>query len=51
VLEWQRNHSGGNVDEDGIIGALRSQLGLNLERGKGPVKILVIDSAERPQEN
>ena len=52
VLEWHREiNTGANVDEAGIVGALRSRLGLNLERGDGPVKTLVIDSAERPEAN
>ncbi len=34
-----------------IFAALREQLGLKLEAAKAPVKILVIDHAERPSEN
>ena len=34
-----------------VIAALRTQLGLNLEKGKGPVRVLVIDSADRPAAN
>jgi uncharacterized protein (TIGR03435 family) len=30
---------------------MRQQLGLKLERQKGPVEILVIDRAEKPVEN
>jgi uncharacterized protein (TIGR03435 family) len=30
---------------------MRQQLGLKLERQKGPVDILVIDQAEKPVEN
>ena len=34
-----------------IFAAIQEQLGLKLESQKGPVKILVIDHAERPSEN
>lgn len=34
-----------------LFEALEQQLGLKLERGKGPVNVLVIDSASRPSEN
>ena len=34
-----------------FIEALRQQLGLKLERQKGPIDILVIDRAERPDPN
>ena len=34
-----------------FVEALRDQLGLKLERQKGPVNILVIDHVERPTEN
>jgi len=34
-----------------IFTALQEQLGLKLESQKGPVKILIIDSVERPSEN
>ena len=34
-----------------IFQALRQQLGLKLERQKGPVDILAIDHAEKPAEN
>jgi uncharacterized protein (TIGR03435 family) len=34
-----------------IVTAIQEQLGLKLESGKGPVKVLVIDHVERPSEN
>ncbi len=41
------------ADQDGpsISVALQQQLGLRLERGRGPVPILVVDHIERPTEN
>lgn len=34
-----------------VFEAVRDQLGLRLERDKGPVDLMVIDTAERPTEN
>ena len=34
-----------------FLQALREQLGLKLEAGKGPIQLLVIDKVERPSEN
>ena len=34
-----------------LFSALQEQLGLKLEAGKGPVKVLVIDHVERPSAN
>jgi uncharacterized protein (TIGR03435 family) len=50
VLEWQHEEDGNNSDFE-MIAALRTQIGLNLEKGKGPVRTLVIDSAEKPGAN
>ncbi len=49
VLAW--DHQDASDSDSAMIAAVRSQLGLNLERGKGPVQVLVIDSAERPAGN
>jgi uncharacterized protein (TIGR03435 family) len=34
-----------------ILDALREQLGLRLESGKGPVENYVIDQVDKPSEN
>jgi len=34
-----------------FLSALREQLGLKLEAGKGPVEVLIVDHAERPSAN
>jgi uncharacterized protein (TIGR03435 family) len=41
----------GLLDRPTIFDALRQQLGLKLEPGKGPVEFFVIDSAEKPAAN
>lgn len=38
-------------DSPTLFTALREQLGLNLEPGRGPVEVLVIESVARPTEN
>ena len=40
-----------NPDLPSFVTALREQLGLKLERTRGPVDVLAIESAERPTEN
>ncbi|HWC99257.1 MAG TPA: TIGR03435 family protein [Candidatus Sulfopaludibacter sp.] len=39
------------ADGPDIVTALREQLGLRLEKGKGPVDFLVIEHVEKPSEN
>ncbi len=40
-----------SFDGPDIFAALKQQLGLKLESGKGPVEVFVIESAERPADN
>jgi uncharacterized protein (TIGR03435 family) len=47
TLEWDAGDDAGSS----ILAALRSQLGLRLSNEKGPVEVLVIDSAEKPPAN
>jgi uncharacterized protein (TIGR03435 family) len=37
----------GDDAEPGIFDALREQLGLRLEAGRGPVELLIVDRAEK----
>jgi uncharacterized protein (TIGR03435 family) len=47
TLEWDA----GDDAEPSILAALRTQLGLKLTFERGPVEVLVIDSAEKPSAN
>ena len=40
-----------SVDGPNIYTALREQLGLQLEKGRGPVDFLVIEHVEKPSDN
>jgi uncharacterized protein (TIGR03435 family) len=53
-LNWDHLVEGGPADDFGnaaVFEALKDQLGLKLESTRGPVRTIVIDSAERPGEN
>ena len=57
VLEWTTETPSAGMlaspDDDfpTLAAAIRTQLGLTLQPGKGPVEVLVIERAQRPSEN
>jgi bla regulator protein BlaR1 len=53
TLSWPSDDGENSADPSfsPIFAAIQQQLGLKLEAGKGPVKIIVIDHAERPSGN
>lgn len=50
TLDWSPDEASDSPAPP-LVTALRDQLGLRLESQKNPVKVLVIDSIERPSEN
>jgi uncharacterized protein (TIGR03435 family) len=54
-LEWTPDRPGAtDADDTGappVFVALREQLGLAVESGRGPVQVMVIDRLEHPSEN
>ena len=50
-LKYVRDDAPEGANGPTVFGALEDQLGLKLESRKGPVEVMVIDSAEKPREN
>jgi uncharacterized protein (TIGR03435 family) len=53
-FNWDHLVEGGPIDEltnGEVFTAIEDQLGLKIESTRGPVRVVVIDSAERPGEN
>jgi bla regulator protein BlaR1 len=51
VLDWAADARDRETDRPSFFTAIEEQLGLRLERAKGPVQVAVIDHIERPSEN
>jgi uncharacterized protein (TIGR03435 family) len=55
-LEWETDSDGGATNDDpsphmSVIVAIREQLGLRLDPGKGPREFLIVDHVEKPSQN
>ena len=50
-LKWSPDASAADANFPSTFTAVREQLGLKLERTKGPVDVLVIDRVEMPSED
>jgi uncharacterized protein (TIGR03435 family) len=50
TLTWAANKQQDDI-APALVTALREQLGLQLERQKAPIEMLVIDTLDRPSEN
>jgi uncharacterized protein (TIGR03435 family) len=51
TLTWTPDQIGGDSPGPSIYTALQEQLGLKVETGRGPVEMIVVDSAEKPTGN
>ncbi len=51
VLDWAADARDHESDHPSLFTAIEEQLGLRLERAKGPVQVVVIDHIERPSAN
>jgi uncharacterized protein (TIGR03435 family) len=51
ILEWAADEKDQHDTRPSIFSTVGEQLGLRLERAKGPVKTVVIDRVERPSAN
>ncbi|HWD98118.1 MAG TPA: TIGR03435 family protein, partial [Bryobacteraceae bacterium] len=52
-LQWAEEGAPGEPENSGVslFTAIQEQLGLRLESGKGPIKFVFVDRAEKPSAN